>query len=237
MHVGLIGGIGPAATIVYYDAISRLCIDAGFPLRMTIDNANSRELVANMEAGRRERQAATFAKHVDKLRAAGCETVAIISMGAHFCIDELVTISSLPLISAIPVLDSFLASEGLTRVGVLGTKLVMGSGLYGLRSAKLLIPSDQDVPAVHSEYIAITVKGSVTEEQVSFFRDHGRRLMERGAQAILLGGTDLSLAFADDPGYPVIDSAQIHAGSIARLAMDQPLSLEGVAAVEHRSGI
>lgn len=235
MHIGLIGGIGPAATIAYYDVISRRCIDAGCLLRLTIDNADSRELVANMDAGRSDRQAATFAKHVENLRAGGCEIVAITSMGGHFCIDQLREISSLPLISAIPVLDAFLATKGLTKVGVLGTRAVMASGLYGLRLATVLAPAEEDLSAVHTEYVAISVRGSATAEQVSFFHDHGRRLIERGAQAIVLGGTDLSLAFADDPGYPVVDSAMVHADSIATLAMDESMSSEAITALEGHS--
>lgn len=230
MHFGLIGGIGPAATIVYYDAISRRCIDAGKPLRLTIDNADSRELVANMEAGRADRQAATFAKHVAKLQAAGCEMAAITSMGGHFCIDQLQEISSLPLLSAVPVLDAFLAREGLTKVGVLGTRAVMASGLYGLKLATVLAPEGECLAAVHREYVDISVKGSASPDQVSFFRAHGRRLIDRGAQAIILGGTDLSLAFADDPGYPIVDSAQVHADAIARLAMDQADSVDAAPA-------
>ena len=45
-------------------------------------------------------------------------------------------------------------------------------------------------------------------------------MRDQGAEAIMLGGTDLVLAFAgQDPGFPLVDCAAVHADAIARGAM------------------
>ena len=47
---------------------------------------------------------------------------------------------------------------------------------------------------------------------------------DQGAEVVVLGGTDLSVAFhGGDPGYPVVDSAIVHADAIARAAMSDSL--------------
>ena len=220
MHIGLIGGIGPAATEVYYRALVRAHAAAGRRMALTIAHADTREMIANMEAGKAQEQAAIFAAYVDQLRAGGCEAVAVTSMGGHFCIKELETISSLPVINAIPVLDAYFADQGVARVGVLGTRAVMQSRLYGLSSAEVVIPTPDDLPTVHASYLAIAVSGVATPDQRTYFHDAGRKLFEAGAEVVVLGGTDLSLAFTgEDPGYPIVDSALIHAAAIAQASM------------------
>lgn len=221
LATGLIGGIGPAATEVYYRALVRAFAAADRRLPLTIANADVREMIANLEAGDAEAQAAIFAGHVDRLRAGGCEVAAITSMGGHFCIRQLEAISSLPLISAIPAMEDYFAQLGVARIGVMGTRAVMVSGLYGLRSVEVIAPPADEIDDAHRAYVAIAAAGSATAEQRAYFHDLGRRLhRDHGADVVVLGGTDLSAAFdGDDPGYPVTDSALIHAEAIARTAM------------------
>ena len=88
MHIGLIGGIGPAATIVYYQ---RLCAEMrtrGQPLELTIVQADVDELVRNNLADDRDAQAAVYLGLIKRLQAAGADCAAITSLGGHFCYDE-----------------------------------------------------------------------------------------------------------------------------------------------------
>jgi aspartate racemase len=66
----------------------------------------------------------------------------------------------------------------------------------------------------------MATSGVVTEEQRSVFKAAIERLLnDQGAEAILLGGTDLALAFSEQTAeFPVVDCAGIHADAIARLA-------------------
>lgn len=221
MHIGLIGGIGPAATEIYYRALVKAYAGAGRKLELTIVHADAREMVANLEAGNREAQAAIFARHVDRLKAAGCEAVALTSMGAHFCIGALKALSSLPVIDAVPALEGHFAAMGAAKVGVLGTRAVMESGLYGLSGVEVVTVPPDELPATHAHYISIAMRGAASDEERSFFEHAAARLVrDEGVDAIVLGGTDLFLAF-DRPGYPypIVDCALVHADKIARVGM------------------
>src|SRR5262249_45040019 len=73
MHIGLIGGIGPAATDYYYRGLIEGHAAAGRQLDLTIAHADVRELIANLGQGRRDAQAAALLALVKRLQAAGAQ--------------------------------------------------------------------------------------------------------------------------------------------------------------------
>jgi aspartate racemase len=222
MHVGLIGGIGPAATEFYYRGLTRAFAAAGRKLDLTIVNAEVREMTRNMDARDPKAQAAVFAELVGRLKAAGAKAAAVTSMGGHFCIRELSAISPLPLINAIPELDACFGAMGVKRIGILGSRAVMESKFYGgVTSVEIVAPQGADLDEVHARYVAMATAAVATDDDRRFFLAAGQKLAEgQGADVIVLSGTDLFLAFdGAKPGYRVADAAEIHIGAIVRAAM------------------
>jgi aspartate racemase len=213
MHIGLIGGIGPAATDYYYRGLIEGHTAAGRRLELTMAHADARELVANLAADRREAQAAAFVPLVERLQAAGAQTVAVTSMGGHFCIRELEARSPLPVIN---VLDAAIAARGFKTVGIIGTRTVMEGRAYGrISAARVLLPDEPEREAVHRAYVEMAVPGRVTPAQRDVFFAAGRALCACGAEAIILGGTDLFLAFdGADCGFATLDCARVHVEAI-----------------------
>jgi aspartate racemase len=219
MHIGLVGGIGPAATEFYYRGLIERHAAAGTQLDLTIAHADVRAMGRNLASGDARKQAAIFLRLVERLAAAGVEAAAITSMGGHFCIRELAALSPLPLLNAIPEVDAAIKQRKLKTIGILGTSIVMRTGLYGgIVSARIVVPEGAALEEVHKTYIEMAAVGRVTEAQRRVFFANGQRLYrEQGAEAVLLGGTDLFLAFAgQDCGFPVLDSAAIHVEAIYR---------------------
>jgi len=216
MHIGLIGGIGPAATDFYYRGLVDRHRAAGIPLDCTIAHADVGTMGRNLADGRRAEQAAIFAGLIERMKKAGAETAAVTSMGGHFCINELLPISPLPLVHGIQAVDAGIRKSGLKKIGVLGTRLVMETRLYGsVSSAELIAPEGGRFGEVGDTYSAMAGIGRVTDEQRQIFVTAGRELMARGAEAIMLGGTDLFLAFAGQPApFPLVDCADIHVDAI-----------------------
>ena len=220
MHIGLIGGIGPAATLVYYQRLCTRMRELESPLELTIVQADVNTLVKNNLADRREEQAAIYSELIDRLKAAGAECVGITSLGGHFCFDETARISSLPLVSAVAPLDDYFVSQGIKRVGLLGTRVVMRTRLYGKLQRTAAVACDDDIERLGQTYQDIAVSGVCTDEQREILIDAGRRMIEeQGAEAIVLAGTDLGLAFdGHDTGYRVIDALDVHVALLADLA-------------------
>jgi aspartate racemase len=219
MHIGLIGGIGPAATDFYYRGLIERHAAAGIPLDITIAHADAPEMTRNLANRDPQRQADVFVRRVERLKAAGAKAAAITSMGGHFCVGELVAISPLPILDAIPEVDAAIAHRKFGKVGILGTRTVMESRLYGgITSAEVVVPEGDTLDLVHGSYVEMAIPGRVTDQQRRTFFDVGRKLCrERGAEAIVLGGTDLFLAFSgQDCGFAVVDCAEIHVEALYR---------------------
>jgi aspartate racemase len=216
MHIGLIGGIGPAATEFYYRNLVKRHADAGQKMDLTIVHADVSEVIANFKKDDRAAQAAIFIKFVKRLQSAGCDIVAITSMAGHFCVQELSALSPLPVLNAIPAINARFQRDGIKKIGLLGTNGVMASKLYGgINSTEVLVPQDNAFEKVSDDYFAIAGTGACTETQRAVFFDAGHEMINRGADAIMLAGTDLCLAFDGfTPGFPVIDSALVHVDAI-----------------------
>lgn len=223
MHIGLIGGIGPAATVDYYQRLVGRVRDAGARLEVTIAHADIGTLIANARGDAPEAQARVYAHHIDQLRAAGAACATITSLGGHFCFAETKAVSSLPLVSGITPIRDHLAANGLRRVGLLGTDVVMRSRLYGqLDDVETVVP-DGDLTELGMAYQRIAIAGVCSDEERATLFEAGRGMVaNQGAEAVILAGTDLGLAFDNhDPGYPVIDALNLHVALLADLALDR----------------
>ncbi len=217
MHIGLIGGIGVAATVAYYQ---RLTAAVDQPIEITIAHAQVQDLLRNNLADDRQAQAEIYAGLIDRLRNAGCNLAAITSLGGHFCFEETVPLSSLPLVSAVAPLDAYFETEGLNTIGLLGTGVVMRTKLYGQLNKTAAVVPEQDLEQVGTTYQNMAIRGHATSADMDFFIDEGRKLMAQGAQAVVLAGTDLNLVFdGRDPGYRVVDALDVHVDVLARLAV------------------
>jgi aspartate racemase len=84
VHIGLIGGIGPAATDLYYRGLVDRMKARKATFDLTIVHADAPTLVQNFEARRPEAQADIFLGLTERLATAGADFVAITSIGGHF---------------------------------------------------------------------------------------------------------------------------------------------------------
>lgn len=222
MHIGLIGGIGPAATVVYYQRLCAAMAARKLPLDLTIVQADIHELIRNNLADRREAQAEIYAGLIDRLKAGGADCAAITSLGGHFCFDETVARSPLPLVSAVAPLDDFFAAEGIGTVGLLGTRVVMRTKLYGQLRRTRAIALDDEIESLGQLYQDMAVEGFCEAPTRARFLEAGQRLVDQGAEAVVLAGTDLNLAFdGQETPYRVIDALDVHVAVLADLASGQ----------------
>ncbi|MEM7523084.1 MAG: aspartate/glutamate racemase family protein [Pseudomonadota bacterium] len=223
MHIGLIGGIGPAATDLYYRGLVA-AVPSG-ALELTVAHADAPTLVARLMASDEDAQADTFAALTERLAAAGAEAVAVTSIGGHFCIEPFKARSKLPVLDLLTSVSDRLARDQRRVVGVIGTGAAMTSGLYGrLGAVETLAPEGAMLHSVHKAYLDMAFAMTASDDQRRIFHEAGASLVARGAEAVLLGGTDLFLAFDDQggvdaPGFDVVDCARIHIEDIAAAAV------------------
>ena len=197
MHIGLIGGIGPAATDFYYRRLISTFASKKATLELTIVHADTPTLLSNLTSNDGAAQVAIYRRLTNRLVAAGAECVVVTSIAGHFCIDAFKATSPLPVVDMISEVGQAIEKRGLKRIGIIGTRTVMETRFYGgVPGVEIIPPSGKDLDDVHQAYVAMAASGVVTEAQRSVFNSVSQKLLkEKGAEAIMLGGTDLALAF------------------------------------------
>ena len=218
MHIGLIGGIGPGATDFYYRRLISTFAGKNATLDLTIVHADTPTLLSNVARNNAVVQTAIYTRLTKRLVSAGAECVAVTSIAGHFCIDDFKAVSPLPVVDMMAEVSHAIERRGLKRIGIIGTRTVMETRIP---SAEIVPPSEADLDDVHQAYISMAASGFVTEDQRSIFNAVSHRLLgDQGVEAIMLGGTDLALAFNEQTtDFPLVDCAGIHVDAIAQLAI------------------
>ena len=222
MHIGMIVGIGPAATDYYYRFLISALTNAGQDLQLTMAHADTKTLLENQAKGNAAAQVGIYRRLTDRLQRCGIERVAVTSIAGHFCIDTFKNVSPVPVIDLLDVVKLEVARRGLRRVGLLGTKVVMETGFYGVLDGVEVVAPVADLLQVHEAYVAMASAGVATPVQRDVFLNAGATLTnQQGCEVIMLAGTDLALVFkeGDNPGFETLDCAALHAEAIATAAM------------------
>lgn len=221
MHIGLIGGIGLGATEFYHRRLVNKFADLKKPLELTIAHADVAVETENLNNDNRSAQAGIFAEHARHLAAAGAKCVVIPSVAGHFCIKEFEKVTPLPPVNILDAVAAEVAKRGLLRVGVIGTRTVMASRFYGrLAGVEIIPPPGAALDEVHDTYIGIALTGETSDQKRAVFDAVGQRLVkEHSCEAVLLGGTDLSLVYKTEaPQFPYVHCAAVHVDAIVKHA-------------------
>jgi len=227
MHIGLIVGIGPAATDYYYRHLIAAAARAGKDLELTMAHADTPTLLRHQTEGNVRAQVDIYRRLTDRMQRAGIAQVAVTSIAGHFCIDAFKAVSPVPVVDLLEVIKLEVKRRGLRRVGLLGTRVVMQSHFYGvLDGVEVIAPAD-DLTEVHEAYVAMASAGVATAAHREVFMRAGTSLTRtHGCEAILLAGTDLALVFGKgvETGFAILDCAETHAAAIALAALTGPAS-------------
>ena len=132
MHIGLIVGIGPAATDYYYSYLISALARAGQDLDLTMAHADARTLLRNQAEGNVETQVEIYRHLTERLHRSGIERIAVTSIAGHFCIDAFKEVSPVPVIDLLDVVKLEVRRRGFKRIGLLGTRVVMETRFYGV---------------------------------------------------------------------------------------------------------
>jgi aspartate racemase len=141
--LGIIGGLGPGATIHYYKELVKA--KAG---EMLIIHAENYHVLGSVQRGERLELAEYLARLIDRLARGGAAIAAISAVTPHFCIRELEKISALPLVDILDVIRNEIRSRGYKRVALFGTRFVVESRMFGMLDGIDVLVPDQ-VDAIH----------------------------------------------------------------------------------------
>lgn len=220
--IGLIGGLATRAGIFYYEEIQKRLSARRQPFELVLNHADVSRVLPFVGAGDREGLGSYLGSLANDLAAAGCKIVAITAVAPHMAISQVAAVARVPVADVLKVVPTGLAEAGVERVAIFGNRAAITTNVFGAaRDESIVRLEEVEIEWIHSTYNEIALHGKRgTGPEIRAISALAHRLMEtRGAQAILLAGTDLSSFYADQkPDFPFIDVAQCHIDQIIRLA-------------------
>ena len=225
--IGLIGGMSWASTVEYYRLANVLVAErlGGFhSARMIIASVDFADIERCQVEGRWDEAGELLAEQARSLEDAGADLVLIGANTMHKVAPAVAAAVRIPLLHVADAVAAAVKRAGIETVGLLGTAYTMEQDFISgpLREAgfTLLTPQANDRVEVHRVIYSELVKGEVHDPSRLFHRQVIARLVERGAQGIVLGCTELELLIGpDDSAVPLFPTARLHVEAAVEAAL------------------
>lgn len=233
--LGLIGGIGWESTAQYYRLINGAVRDrfgSLFSARLLINSLEFQSLDVLVKENRWNEAGALLADAARTLEAAGAEGIAICSNLMHYVAEQVEAAVEVPLLHIGDAVLREVRAARATCVGLIGTRFTLEHDFLlqrpntkpapgrPRRPIRVLLPVEVDYDRLDRIIYGEVCRGLVRAESRETLLRIGRGLRAQGAQAILLGSSELGLLLRpDDFAEPLIDSTEVHARAAANWAM------------------
>lgn len=217
--LGLIGGMSWLSTRTYYEHINKLVqARAGWPASapLLIESLDYSALSRLSTAEEWKRAAAVLSASAKRLEKAGATALLIGANAMHKVYDEVAAGVGVPIIHIAECVAERMATEGVKKAALIGTRNVMLESFYRqkliARDIELLPPEMQFVETLDRIIYDELLKGKATRQAERELKTILTNLEQDGAEAVVLGCTELEMVVDVDANVlPIYDCTRIHA--------------------------
>jgi aspartate racemase len=217
--IGLLGGMSWESSAEYYRIINESVRDQVGGLhsaRCVLYSVDFAEIERLQVAGDWARAAGILVEAGQALQRAGAELVVLCTNTMHRVADELAAAIDIPLLHLADTTAAAVQAAGVRRVGLLGTAFTMEQDFYVDRLARhgldVVVPDADDRALVHRVIYDELVLGVVRPESRQAYLGVIDRLVDRGAEGVILGCTEIEMLIGpDDAPLPVFPTTRLHA--------------------------
>lgn len=234
--LGLIGGIGWESTVLYYRLINEAVrghYGSLYSARLILNSLEFQRLDTLVKDNRWNDAGAMLAEAARTLEQAGAEGIVVCSNLMHYVAEQVEAAVDIPLLHVGDAILKELRAARVNRVGLIGTKFTLEHDFLFERPAatagagrrrlpvEVVTPEPAELPELDRIIYAELCQGEVREASRQTVLRLARDLRARGAQAIVLGSSELALLLKpDDFTQPLFDSTELHALAAARWALE-----------------
>ena len=226
--IGLIGGMSWESSIEYYRIINEMVkqrlggLHSAKCIMYSVDFA---EIEPLQRAGRWDHAAEHMVRAALSVEAAGAAFLVLCTNTMHKTAGEIERQASIPLLHIADATAQKIRDQALTCVGLLGTRFTMEDDFYKGRlvdkhALSVIVPDDAQRGIVHQIIYEELCLGVIDPASRQKYVDIMEALVDQGAQAIILGCTEIGLLVrSSDCRVPVFDTTKIHAEAAAEFAL------------------
>ena len=228
--IGLIGGMSWESTVPYYRIINetvRARLGGFHSAKLVLFSVDFYEIELLQHSGDWGEAGRMLAQAGRSLQAAGADFLVLCTNTMHKVANSIESAVNIPLLHIADPTAQEIKQAGLKKVGLLGTRFTMEQDFYRGRlrdqhHLDVLIPDDDDRGLVHKIIYDELCMGLVRDGSRAEYRRIIQRLVDQGAQGVILGCTEISmLVGASDSPVPLFDTTAIHATRAAEWALTE----------------
>lgn len=226
--IGLIGGMSWESTVTYYQLINRGVrerLGALRSARVLVDSLDFGEIEALQRVGDWGRAGELLAASAQRLHAGGADGIVLATNTMHKVAAAVTAATPLPFLHIADPTGSALRAAGYDRVALLGTAFTMEQDFYRARlleryRVRCIVPDEAQRQDVHRIIYEELCAGIVRESSRQVYRAIMVDCAARGAQAIILGCTEIGLLVGrEDSPVPLFDTTALHAAAAVEFAL------------------
>lgn len=227
--IGLIGGMSWKSSAEYYRLINEAVsarLGGLHSARCLMWSFDFADIESCQRTGQWDDAAALMIDAAMRLERAGADFLVIATNTMHIVAPQVQAAITLPLLHIADPTAGQIRADGLQRVGLLGTAFTMEQDFYKGRLSDqhgldVLVPPASDRAVVHRIIYEELVHGVIREASRLAYREVIDRLVARGADAIILGCTEIMLLVRqEDSPVPLYDTTTLHAQAAVERALD-----------------
>ncbi|UFJ40809.1 aspartate/glutamate racemase family protein [Brevibacillus humidisoli] len=231
--IGLLGGMSWESTTIYYRLLNQHVkerLGGLHSAKCLLYSFDFEEVQRLQHQGQWEEAGDLLARTARLLEGAGADFLVICTNTMHKVAEQIQQEVSLPLLHIADATAERIRKNGLGKVGLLATGFTMEQDFYKGRlhqkyGLDVLVPEPRDREVVHQIIYQELCRGVIKPDSRQRYREIISRLVEQGAEAIILGCTEITLLVnQDDSPVPLFDTTAIHAEAAVdwALAVDAP---------------
>lgn len=228
--IGIVGGVAWPSSVVYYQIINKLVAerlgDNGLHSAKLVLAQTDFEVVERCQReGRWDLVGDLLAAEGNKLKAAGADFFLVACNTVHSA-ENIAPSVELPFLHIVDPTGRLLVERGYQRVGLLGSRYTMHGNYFLGRLRRdygldVLVAQGEHEDNVHNALYEELAKGIFLPETRTKFKAAIASLVDRGAEAIVLGCTEFGmLVETEDSSVPLIDTTVVHAEAAVDLALE-----------------
>jgi len=225
--IGLIGGMSWESSAEYYRILNQGVRDRMGPTasaRCLLWSFNFAEIEALQHEGDWDGLAARMVDAARRLEAGGAEMLLICTNTMHRLAPAVQAAVTVPLLHIADPTAERITASGFQKVGLLGTAFTMEQDFYKGRLAQhglsVIVPDVEDRAKVHRIIYEELVAGEIVPASRDAYRAIIGRMAEAGAEAVILGCTEIMLLVRpEDSPIPIFDTTAIHAMAAVDMAL------------------
>lgn len=227
--IGMLGGMSWESTQSYYSALNRginQALGGLHSARIIMHSVDFAEIAELQARDDWDQAALILGDAAVAVESAGADFLLICANTMHKVAPAIQQRIGIPLLHLADATARALKTDGVTRAGLLGTRYTMEQDFYRERleaqGIEVLVPNDHDRTFVHDVIYSQLCQGIVSEESRTGYLRVIDSLTEQGAQAIILGCTEIALLVQQQhTKVPLYDTAQIHVNEAVAYALGQ----------------